>query len=111
VIIQRFKPTAAGTKLESERARMVRQHRNDGRHQSIVGQYRRQYPLCLPCLLAKKLTPTQEVHHIHRVSEGGVTEASNLLACCRSCHKAVDKLPRQEQQSIKQQGETTYNKG
>lgn len=36
-----------------------------------------------------KLTPTEEVHHIKPVSQGGGSEFSNLMSLCRSCHTKI----------------------
>jgi 5-methylcytosine-specific restriction endonuclease McrA len=33
-----------------------------------------------------RLTPSEEVHHIIPLSEGGTNKQQNLMALCKSCH-------------------------
>lgn len=47
------------------------------------------HPLCEQCEKAGKITPTQEVHHILPLSEGGIHDESNLMALCTACHSGV----------------------
>ena len=44
------------------------------------------HPLCTDCLLDNKLTPSEEVHHIKALADGGTHEETNLMALCKSCH-------------------------
>jgi 5-methylcytosine-specific restriction endonuclease McrA len=111
MIIKTFKPQTTGTKLVSDTAKMVRRHRANTQHRNIVADYRAAYPLCLRCLLDRRLTPADEIHHIHAVRDGGATTDENLLALCRRCHVTIDKVDRAEQLNIKTTGETAYNEG
>ena len=55
----------------------------------IRSRYISQHPLCEMCLKQGKLTPTEEVHHIRPVSQGGGSEFSNLMSLCQSCHTKI----------------------
>jgi len=33
--------------------------------------------------------PFLEVHHLHRVSDGGVDDPENVIAICPNCHREV----------------------
>ena len=55
----------------------------------IRARFVAEHPLCEECLKQKKLTPTEEVHHILPLSHGGTHDASNLMALCKSCHSKI----------------------
>lgn len=57
--------------------------------QEIRKRYATAHPLCEMCLKQGKLTPTDEVHHIKPVSQGGGSEFSNLMSLCQSCHTKI----------------------
>lgn len=45
--------------------------------------------LCQHCLSAGRTTPAEEVDHIIPLHAGGhATDESNLVALCKTCHKA-----------------------
>ena len=46
--------------------------------------------MCERCLAAGVLTPTQHVHHIIPLKDGGTNDDDNLMALCRSCHDAIE---------------------
>lgn len=52
-------------------------------------QYIKAHPLCEACREQKRLTPSEEVHHILPLSKGGSNEAENLMALCKSCHSRL----------------------
>src|SRR5680860_791561 len=45
-------------------------------------------PLCHDCLLEKRLTPTQEVHHVKKIREHPELRLvkNNLMGLCKGCH-------------------------
>lgn len=47
------------------------------------------HPLCERCKRLGKLTPAEEVHHIHPLSRGGTHDPDNLMALCKSCHSEI----------------------
>lgn len=55
----------------------------------IRDRYATKHPLCEQCEKAGKITPTQEVHHILPLSEGGSHDESNLMALCTACHSGI----------------------
>ncbi|WP_256262960.1 HNH endonuclease signature motif containing protein [Listeria monocytogenes] len=36
-----------------------------------------------------RLTPTDEVHHILPISQGGTHDRNNLMSLCKSCHNKI----------------------
>ena len=55
----------------------------------IRDRYVAGHPLCKLCEEAGHITPTQEVHHILPLSEGGSHDESNLMALCTACHSRI----------------------
>lgn len=55
----------------------------------IRARFVAEHPLCEECLKQKRLTPTEEVHHILPLAHGGTHDASNLMALCKSCHSKI----------------------
>ena len=55
----------------------------------IRDTYVASHPLCERCKQQGKLVPTQEVHHILPLSEGGTHARDNLIALCQSCHSTI----------------------
>lgn len=55
----------------------------------IRDRYAREHPLCQMCKADGRLTPTDEVHHILPVSQGGTHDRSNLMSLCKSCHNKI----------------------
>ena len=47
------------------------------------------HPLCERCEKEGRLTPTEEVHHILPLSEGGTHARDNIIALCQSCHAQI----------------------
>ena len=48
------------------------------------------YPLCEMCKRKGIYKAAQEVHHIKPLSQGGsLTDFSNLMALCKSCHSKI----------------------
>lgn len=44
-------------------------------------------PLCRDCLDADRLTPANEVHHVHKLADGGPRlDPDNCMALCKPCH-------------------------
>jgi 5-methylcytosine-specific restriction protein A len=52
----------------------------------IRDRYVMEHPLCELCLKEGRLTPTDEVHHILPISQGGTHNRGNLMSLCQSCH-------------------------
>ena len=57
--------------------------------QLIRSAYAAKHPLCEECLKRGVYTPTEHVHHIVPLSEGGTNEEENLMALCRPCHSRI----------------------
>lgn len=55
----------------------------------IRDRYVAGHPLCEQCEKAGRITPTQEVHHILPLSEGGSHDGGNLMALCTACHSGI----------------------
>ena len=55
----------------------------------IRDRYVREHPLCEMCKEDGRLTPTDEVHHVLPVSQGGTHDRSNLMSLCKSCHNKI----------------------
>ncbi|HAA8671009.1 TPA_asm: HNH endonuclease [Listeria monocytogenes] len=55
----------------------------------IRDRYVQEHPLCEMCKADGRLTPTDEVHHILPVSQGGTHDRSNLMSLCKSCHNNI----------------------
>lgn len=55
----------------------------------IRERYLQSHPLCEQCLKEGRITPTEEVHHIKPVSQGGTHSAGNLMSLCKSCHNKI----------------------
>ncbi len=51
--------------------------------------YAMAHPYCEECLEEGRLTPTEHVHHIVPLAEGGSNDESNLKSLCVSCHSRV----------------------
>ena len=48
------------------------------------------HPLCEMCLKEKRTMPTEEIHHIVPLAEGGARlDPENCMALCKSCHSTV----------------------
>ena len=55
----------------------------------VRDRYRAAHPLCERCLERGRITPTQEVHHIKPLSQGGTNDCGNLRALCTPCHSEI----------------------
>lgn len=55
----------------------------------IRDSYVRQHPMCELCLKEGRYVPTEEVHHIKPLAEGGTHDRDNLIALCKSCHARI----------------------
>ena len=53
----------------------------------IRDRYIHAHPLCEDCLERQRYVPAAEVHHVIPLSQGGLSDVSNLRALCRSCHQ------------------------
>jgi 5-methylcytosine-specific restriction protein A len=56
------------------------------RWRKIRDLYLSKHPLCEECLKQNKYIPTDEVHHIRSVDDGGSHDEENLISLCQSCH-------------------------
>lgn len=52
----------------------------------IRDRYAAAHPLCELCQKNGKLIPTEEIHHMTPLSEGGTHNEENLIALCKPCH-------------------------
>lgn len=57
--------------------------------QRIRERYVAGHPLCEACRDRGELTPTEEVHHILPLRDGGTHDEHNLMALCKACHSAI----------------------
>lgn len=55
----------------------------------IRDKYIAMHSLCEKCEKNDKITPSQEVHHIKPLSQGGTNAEENLMALCMSCHSEI----------------------
>ena len=55
----------------------------------IRARYVAAHPLCEMCQAEGRLTPTEIVHHIKELSEGGTHDFSNLMSICKSFHSRI----------------------
>ena len=51
--------------------------------------YRKKHPLCELCQEHDGLRPTEEVHHVMPLRDGGTHDESNLQALCKRCHSKI----------------------
>lgn len=63
--------------------------RYGGVWRKVRAAYLAVHPLCERCERQGKITPSEEVHHIKPLPEGGTNEFSNLMALCTSCHSEI----------------------
>lgn len=65
-------------------------HRRYGRSwRKIRSAYVKENPYCERCFKNHILTPTEEVHHIIPLLEGGTHNKENLMSLCKSCHAKI----------------------
>ena len=84
-------------KHEQEEARRYEKYQRDPETRRRYGRawkrirdrYIKARPLCEECKRNGKLTPSEEVHHIIPLSEGGTNKQKNLMALCKSCHSRI----------------------
>jgi 5-methylcytosine-specific restriction protein A len=84
-------------KHEQEEARRYEKYQRDPETRRRYGRawkrirdrYIKAHPLCEECKRNGKLTPSEEVHHIIPLSEGGTNKQKNLMALCKSCHSRI----------------------
>ena len=55
----------------------------------IRKRYASAHPLCEECLKVGRYTPTQVVHHILPLREGGTNAEDNMMSLCHSCHGRI----------------------
>ena len=55
----------------------------------IRTKYVQEHPFCEICYKEGKLVPTEQVHHIKPLAEGGTHDRDNLIALCKSCHARI----------------------
>ena len=84
-------------KHEQEEARRYEKYQRDPETRRRYGRawkrirdrYIKAHPLCEECKRNGKLTPSEEVHHIIPLSEGGTNKQQHLMALCKSCHSRI----------------------
>ena len=57
----------------------------------IRNRYAAAHPLCERCLIERRYTPMEEVHHILPINRGGTHNEKNLMSLCHSCHEKIHK--------------------
>lgn len=55
----------------------------------IRNSYAATHPLCEECLAKGFYTPTEEIHHMLPLSQGGTHDRENLKALCKACHARI----------------------
>ena len=55
----------------------------------IRDKYAAEHPFCELCFQRGILVPTEEIHHIKPLAEGGTNDCRNLIALCKSCHSQI----------------------
>lgn len=63
--------------------------RYNGEWRKIRRRYASVHPLCEECLKVGRYTPTQVVHHILPLREGGTNAEGNLMSLCHCCHGRI----------------------
>ena len=66
-----------------------------------IKQYKKQLnPLCEICLKNNKLTPTEDIHHIHDLIDvptyENATNIDTLQSLCKSCHSLITQKKREQ---------------
>ena len=56
---------------------------------AIRKAYASEHPFCEVCLAEGRYTPTEAIHHIKPLSQGGTHDISNLKAVCKACHARI----------------------
>ena len=87
--------------LKADTAIVIRQHRANSTNRSIIDAYRASHSLCERCAAGGYTRPTEHVHHIRPLSEGGNSQPDNLLAVCRQCHELIHYEPFEQQLAYK----------
>ena len=55
----------------------------------IRDKYAAEHPFCERCFGRGVIVPTEEIHHMLPLSEGGTHDRENLIALCKSCHSQI----------------------
>ena len=55
----------------------------------IRDRYIKAHPLCEECQRQGLLVAAEEVHHIIPLSNGGSSNADNLMSLCKPCHSRI----------------------
>ncbi len=55
----------------------------------IRDKYASEHPFCELCLQRGVAVPTEQIHHVMPLSEGGTHDRNNLIALCKSCHSHI----------------------
>ncbi len=55
----------------------------------IRDRYIKAHPLCERCQQEGRLTPSEQVHHVLPLADGGTHDEHNLMALCKSCHSKI----------------------
>lgn len=55
----------------------------------IRDSYAASHPMCEICLEKGVYTPTEEIHHMKPLSQGGTHDRDNLKALCKTCHARI----------------------
>jgi 5-methylcytosine-specific restriction endonuclease McrA len=87
----RFKSTIK--QVQTDNRRKVEAHRKNSINRKLVEQYRKAHALCERCLAQRHYVPTEQIHHVKDILDGGTSQPDNLLALCVPCHELVTAEP------------------
>lgn len=73
--------------MADERRGSARERGYDRTWEEFRAWYISRHPLCLDCMARDILTAATDVHHIHKLRDGGARlDESNCMALCHACH-------------------------
>ena len=79
--------------VEREYEHYGRKYKKSERYGNVWSKVRDRYikahPLCEICFENGVISPTEIVHHIRPLDEGGTHDANNLMSVCRQCHAKI----------------------
>ena len=91
------KPKKKGIYVKNERNSDISDIYNNKQWKDLRNLYLLEHPLCEKCLKLGKVSATEEIHHIRKISsarsEAEMKEIAydygNLMALCKECHHKI----------------------
>lgn len=88
---------------------------NNTKWRKVRDLYMQQHPLCERCLAKGKVTPAQDIHHIHtpfgnnQINYEKLLDSSNLQALCKECHGEIHAMRKERAADIIRQLDELLN--